>query len=245
MSDEDWIVFTREADPAGFIISVNQAISSGGTSLVAQDCYEMKFEFTPLQIVESGMPDKDTQVLYHAVEDRVTDAIEPAGGQIVAKRTGQSSRSIWLCGPKTILPAVQAAIGAMTDFRIVIRPSSLSEIKVLHPTLLEAQLARNEQLLNHMKQQGDDGSARRKTNHFIYGVTPANRSLIEARLQTLGFQLDPNRPDIDPEAFVFFRFSPLDPQALNNDVRALSTLCAEFGCDYDGWDTDFVKSPQK
>ena len=241
VSDEDWIVFYREADPSGFIISVDQAVTSGRAT-ISSDCHEMSFQFAPAQLSKKGMPNAEAQTVCHSVEDRVTKVIEPVGGQIVAMRTGQNSRSVWLCGPKTIVPAVQTAIDATTDYRIILRPASLSDIRALHPTVLESQLTRNRQLFDQMAQEGDDQSVPRKTSHFIYGHTSSNRSLIEARLKTLGFQLDPNRPDINPALLVFFRFASFELDALDSDVRALSKLCAEFACDYDGWETEFVKS---
>jgi hypothetical protein len=240
-TDEDWLVFHREADPTGFVITIDLSVSSGRRSPASLDCYEMRFQFSSSELAENGMPNAEVQAMYYAAEESVVKSIAPSGGRIVATRTGQQLRSVWLCGSKAMASKVQEAVDAIKSLHATFKPAGPADIRALHPTVLETQLAYNFQIFEHLSRQGDDLSVPRKTSHFIYGHTSTSRPLIEARLKTLGFQLDPNRPDINPKALVFFRFAPLDLDALDSDVRTLSKLCTEFGCDYDGWETEVAK----
>ncbi|WP_119389608.1 ribonuclease E inhibitor RraB [Taklimakanibacter lacteus] len=242
-SEEDWIVYLREAEPSGFIISVNLAISSGRVVPASAECWLVQFQFTSPQLAEQGMPNAEGQAAYRSAEDLLTKAVEPTGGEIVAARTGQGSRSVWFCGSRTMMPALQKAIGAVQNVSATFRPASLSDIEALHPTTLESQLADNHRILEYITQKGDDLITPRKTRHFIYGVAPEDRRKIETRLKTLGFQLEPPSLDISRDPILFSRLAPLEISTLDNDVRTLAGLCAEFNCEYDGWETEVIAPP--
>lgn len=230
MSDDDWIIFHREAEPSGFVIAVNQAISSSRRTPQHAACHELRFHFAPNQRAERGMPNAETQQLYYAVEDELAGILSNGAGEIVARRTGQNMRSVWYCAQEGVGVKAHALIRAVRTISIDLHPVPLAEITALHPTPLEGHLARDHDVVYSLAQNGDDHSIARKIDHFIYGTN--NHGAIEARLRKLGFAIEPDRR---PDAILFFRVSPIDIDAIQNDTRLLMSLCAELGCEYDGW----------
>jgi regulator of RNase E activity RraB len=238
VSDEDWITFFREAAPMGFVISVNQAVTSGRIVPTQGNCYEIRFEFQPAQLANNGMPNKEAQAVFYGIEDALGKLIASDDGQIVATQTGQKMRSIWLCGSNTLASKTQSIVKATKTVTAALRPSSLAEIKALHPTKIEGHLAHDETVFDTLTKQGDDHSIPRKIDHFIYGTTATNRKTIEARLRHIGFQIDSEQLD----AIRFFRISPIELDAIQSDTRTLLELCDEFGCEYDGWGTEIKRT---
>lgn len=230
ISDDDWIIFLREAEPSGFVIVVNQAISSGRRTPLHAACQELRFSFAPDQLAEHGMPNAAAQRVYGEIEDELDNLLSGDKGEIVARRTGQKTRSVWFCARDGVGVKAQVLVRAVQGVTIDLRPASLAEIKALHPTTLEGHLARDNDVIYSLAQNGDDHSIPRKIDHFIYDVN--NHGAIEARLRKLGFEIEADRR---PDAILFFRISPIDIDAIQNDTRLLLSLCAEIGCDYDGW----------
>ncbi len=230
MSDDDWILYFREAEPSSFLISVNQAISSGRRPPRHDSCHELRFHFGPDHLAEQGMPNAEAYDLYGAVEAELDNLLSGGKGELVARRTGQNKRSVWFCTREEVTSKVQALIGAGQSTSIELRPAPLTEVTALHPTTIEVQLAHDYEVVYSLAQNGDNHSMPRKIDHFIYGKS--NHGAIEARLRKLGFEIE---PDQRPDAILFFRVAPIDIDAIQNDTRLLMSLCAEFGCDYDGW----------
>jgi hypothetical protein len=238
MSDEEWIIFYREAAPTGFVITVDQAVTTGRVVPKHGNCFEIRFELRPAQIDNNGMPNEDAQAIIYGVEDKLEKLITPDEGRIIAKRMGQRMRSVWLCGSHTLAAGIQRLIEATRTIDVALRPSSLADVKALHPTAIEGHLTRDEAVFGKLAEEGDNNATPRKIDHFIYGVTAHNRKTIEARLEHLGFQLESSRPD----AILFFRISPIELEALHRDTRALIKLCEELGCEYDGWGTQVQRT---
>lgn len=233
MSGDDWITFYREAHPTGFVISVNQSISSGRMVPKHKNCHEIRFQFGQTQLADNGMPNEEAQAIFYEVEDGLTQLIEPGEGAFVARRTGQKMRSLWLCGSNVAAREVQIAVTSIWTISVAMLPSSLADIQALHPTQLEGHLARDEDVLHSLAQQGDDHAIPRKIDYFIYGVTNANRVAIETRLRDLGFQLEQGQPD----SILFSRVSAIELDTIRHDTRMLIQLSADLGCEYDGWGT--------
>jgi regulator of RNase E activity RraB len=239
MSDDDgnWIIFFREAEPSGFVITVNQAVSSGSRAPQHAACHELRFRFAPDQRAERGMPNAGAQQLYYAVEDELDGILSNGVGEVVARRTGQNMRSVWFCARDGAGVKAHALIRTDRTISIDLRPVLLAEITALHPTPLEGHLARDNDVVYSLAQNGDDHSIARKIDHLIYDTD--NHGAIEARLRKLGFAIEPDRRS---DAILFFRVSPIDIDAIQNDTRLLMNLCAEFGCDYDGWGAPVMTS---
>lgn len=238
MSDGNWIIFFREAEPSGFIIMVDQAISSGRRTPRHSVCHELRFHFAPHQLAEHGMPYTEAQSLFQAFEAELDNVLRDGKGEIVARRTGQNTRSVWFCAQDDAASAAQALIQAPRAIAIDLRSAPLAAIKMLHPTQLEGRLARDYDVVYSLAEQGDVHTIPRKIDHFIYDVSTGNRGTMEERLRKLGFEIEPRQR---PDAILFFRVSPIDIDAIQNDTRHLIDLCAEFGCDYDGWGSPVMR----
>jgi regulator of RNase E activity RraB len=232
MSDDNdnWIIYFREAEPSGFVTTVNQAISAGHRAPLHAACHELRYLFAPNQRAERGMPNAEAQRLFYAFEDEFDGLLSDSVGEVIARRTGQNMRSVWFCARDGASLKVRALIRAAQTISIDIRSAQLADIIALHPTPLEGHLARDNDVVHSLAQNGDDHSIPRKIDHFIYDAN--NHDAIEARLQKLGFEIETDRR---PDAILFFRISPIDIDAIQNDTRLLLSLCAEFGCEYDGW----------
>jgi hypothetical protein len=154
VSDEDWITFFREVAPTAFVISVNQAVTSGRIVPKHGKCYEIRFEFHPAQLAKNDMPNDEAQAVFYGIEDELGKLTASEDGQIVATRTGQKTRSVWLCGSSTLASRTQSIVKATKTVAMTLRPSSLAEIKALHPTEIEGHLAHDETVFDTLTKQG-------------------------------------------------------------------------------------------
>ena len=238
MSGDDWITFYREADPTGYVISVNQSVSSGRKVLKHKNCYEIRLQFGPTQLADNGMPNQEGQTISHQIEDGLSQLIEPGEGEFVARRTGQEKRSLWLCGSNVAAREIRIAVASTRTISVALLPSSLSDVQALHPTELEGHLARDEDVLYSLAQQGDDHAVPRKIDYFMHGITNSNRAAIEARLRDLGFRLEEGQPD----SILFSRVSTIKLDTIQRDTRMLIQLSADLGCEYDGWGTTVMRT---
>ena len=237
MSDDNdsWIIYFREAEPSGFVTTVNQAITARHRAPLHAACHEIRFLFAPDQRAERGMPNAEAQRLFYALEDKLDGLLSNSVGEVVARRTGQNMRSVWFCARDGAGLKVRALIQATQTISIDMRSARLADITALHPTPLEAHLARDNDVVHSLAQNGDDPSIPRKIDHFIYDSD--NHGAIEARLRKLGFQIETDRR---PDALLFFRVAPIDIDAIQSDTRLLLDLCAELGCTYDGWGAEVM-----
>lgn len=176
------------------------------------------------------MPNAEAQHIFGAVEAELDNLLNGGKGELIAHRTGQNMRSVWFCAHKDVASKAQGLVRVGQPISIELRSATLTDVTILHPTPLEVRLAGDYEVIYSLAQNGDDHSIPRKIDHFIYGTN--NHDAIEARLRKLGFAIEPDRRS---DAILFFRVSPIDIDAIQNDTRLLMSLCAEFGCEYDGW----------
>ena len=231
--DGDWVVFSRDEDRS--VITVNVALQY--ERLYSLNWFHIQIRFSPEQEALNGMPTQDAQVLCFEFEDDLETWLVPSGGRFAAKRTGQSARSIFLHGPHDLKPGIESISERHLKLDISVTSAQFSDVLALMPSKLEAALERDRRIIAILEQEGDDGHAPRKTLYWIYDVAPSDREDVDRRLKDLGFLLESH----DGKSKCFARIAPVTLQSIEQDTRSLFELCEEFGCRYDGWETEVVR----
>ena len=187
-----------------------------------------------------GMP-QDIARLY-TLEDRIAadPALRAAGALHIASVTGQDQRRIFVVHPNPldlspILHATPISGYSCAAEAVVDRPSL---IQLVTPTAIDIELSADQSVISNLGQNGDDGSAPRKTDFWFYGPR-ASLDKLAAVLQTHGFSVD--HVVTSPEGIVLSRETPVTMATFRSLTPVLINAAQNCGVQYDGWETVVVQ----
>jgi hypothetical protein len=236
MSDEgEWLVFIRDDDSIGSLIKVDVALRY--ERLQSHNWFEIKILFSREQLDRNGVPTVDATKLFFSIEEELRARIAPIGGRFAATLTNQTARSIFVHGPHDLDQIIQKSWSTIKGLAISVQPAEFSDVLALMPSKLEMALGQDGRIIDTLNLEGDDGQAPRRIRYWIHGVVPDAMNELELRLIALGFAVEQHRD----KSVVFTRIAPVALFAIQEDTRSLFELCEEFGCTYDGWETEVIR----
>ena len=119
--------------------------------------------------------------------------------------------------------------------------------RALLPTGREAQQVLNRRVLENLQRAGDDLTAPREVSHFIYFQTPFERDRFLESIRTEGF--DPVESETTDDnvrerryCVVLRREDFVDFPSIQKTVLYLFDRASGFDGEYDGWETQVIKS---
>ena len=235
--EESWMTFFREDPHGGWIITLDQTTTSGQRGELGH-CARLTYTFGPSQLAENGFPKTEPSQRYYELEDRICAKLSNISCRSIASKVGQGKRYVWFCANNgSLVDGAAKVTESFKEFQTTVETAPFAELRGLHPTNMEAQIAQNELLLKSLEEEGDIFQRPRKVMHWIYGATAATKKDISTQLKKLGYTIE----ETEGDKIVFSRIGRIDRHEFNDETRKLNILCADFGCMYDGWETAVVR----
>lgn len=232
-----WAVYDRETT-SGMPLVVSAKVNDPQAEALLQsgDATEVNCRAEPAFVGAWGMPQGTDR--FYPLEDAfdADPALRLAGALHIASASGDGQRRIFILHPGPLdLAAILQAFPISGYSCAAKAVSDLTEIRRLVTlTPIEWQLHLDQSVILNLAQNGDNGSAVRKTDFWFYGPRSALEGLV-AELQRSDLVLDhwQNAPD----AVVLTR----DMAVTISEFATLSPILLEaaqkHGVDYDGWET--------
>jgi hypothetical protein len=236
--EASWITFFREDSPTGWIITVDQTTTSGQRG-EPKHCARLTYTFSPGQLAKNGFPKVEPSQRYYELEDRICTQLTSIDCKTVATKVGQGKRHVWFCANGDTLTTEAAKQSKQfLEFQTTVSPTAFAELRSLHPTAIEAGIAQDELVLDSLKKNGDIFERQREIRFWFYGVTASTEKSIVDQLEQQGYRIEETAGD----KIVFSRVGAIDLREINDETRKLHGLCAELGCNYDGWETAVIRN---
>ena len=115
----------------------------------------------------------------------------------------------------------------------------------LYPDEWELQQIGNQNLLWQLAEEGNLEHVPRDIDHWLYFSTNASRKEAKARAIKQGFVVRSESTDSEsdfPHGLQLCRSDKTDPQTIDEVVFSLFSLCHELGGNYDGWETEVIRT---
>lgn len=194
----------------------------------------------------------EAEVLY-IVEDRMSEHLAKTLGGIYAGRNTSAGQRIFYfyCNSsidcQRIVGEVMEGFGTHSYEVVAQRdPEWAFYTQFLYPSQLEYQSILNRRVVENLEKQGDDLSAPREIEHFLYFPTSAHRNSFTEKIEPENFRIVNQSYDAEndelPYALVIGRSEKIDLQAMDETVMFLILQSAEEKGEYDGWATAVLKS---
>ena len=118
----------------------------------------------------------------------------------------------------------------------------------LYPTPRAYQTMKNQQVIEKLRDEGDQLESQREICHWIYFTSADTRSSYQTKAEQLGYsfydQTDPDE-ERDNYGLVLAREDAADYASINEATLTLFDLAEELGGEYDGWETPVVKAQKE
>lgn len=119
---------------------------------------------------------------------------------------------------------------------------------VLYPTQKELQRIQNRRMVDELHSEGDQLTAPRKVNHFIFFKTEIDRKKYAHTAQDSGFVVENAGKELGvkdrPFSLQVSRVDKIDYKSIDKVSLWLWELALQCSARYDGWETFVVKSEQ-
>jgi regulator of RNase E activity RraB len=114
----------------------------------------------------------------------------------------------------------------------------------LFPRPRDYQVILNRQVIERLREMGDDGTSEREVTHWIYFDTPDVRESFKKDAEKRGFRTNSQWEDSEarrPFALTLSATHRVDEESINRVVLDLFDLATDLNAEYDGWETPALK----
>ena len=195
---------------------------------------------------DNGLPLREEFDRLSALEDLVTARVQALGGVYVGRVSVAGARyfhcfvSFTQDAARTMLREVAAESGYELDFVLKPDPRKSTYWDELFPTDEEWRVIQDLKVLEALEKHGDDHSVPRRIDHWSYFPAPADRDAFAAWAVENGFAIehlsDPEGAGDEWGIQIYHEARP-EVAEITATTALLQETSAEFGGNYDGWET--------
>lgn len=199
----------------------------------------------------NGLPTRAEFDPVNAIEDKITDFSNETGDEYVGRITVAGIRVFYVYTEKdeAAWRSFTSAIAAETgyDIRLSYRydPDHRGYFDDLYPTQIDWQVISDLRVIEALESHGDDGSAPRKIEHWAYFDSQESAATFVAWAKGEGLKPDrENSHQTEDGRYCvrLFHHGTVKLEDINHYTVALKHKAAEYGGEYDGWETMVLKS---
>jgi regulator of RNase E activity RraB len=198
----------------------------------------------------NGLPTNEEFVAVSAIEDRITSFAEEASDWYVGRVTVGGVRFFYVYTGRNesswsdFVSLLTEETGYDIRFSHKNDPEHKGYFDDLYPTKDDWQVISDLKVIEALEKHGDDGSAIRKIEHWVYFDDMASASEFEAWAEADRFKKDNELSSITEDGKYCVRLyhqGTVELGDISNHTIALSRKASEHGGDYDGWETEVTK----
>lgn len=248
---EHWEVFPRAMKDYQAFVSVDVGI--------AERIAEAPIALARLRLAykspsPNGLPTKEEFDPVNSVEDKITDFSKTTGDQYVGRITVAGTRVFYVYTDRDEASwrSFTSTLAAETGYDIQLSyrqdPEHRGYFDDLYPTPIDRQVISDLRVIEALESHGDDGSAPRKIEHWAYfdSEESAAEFIAWARGEGVKYDRENSHQTEDGQYSVrLFHYGTVQLQDINHYTVALSQKAAEYGGEYDGWETMVLKPENK
>jgi hypothetical protein len=186
------------------------------------------------------------------VEDRCEDVLgERLGAVYVGRveRDGVCDLHFYAAGDRGLSAALREAMGVVPGWKYqpLSEPDRAWDIylKYLYPDARQYQSLLNGQLIDNLRQIGDDLVTPRPVRHTLYFAGEPERRQFLDRATKQGFAListDDDHGGDRPFSLAITKTHPADRKTIDATVNVVLEMARDLDHEYDGWESDLVGS---
>lgn len=252
MSDE-WNFYPCQMGEHRAFIFYDEGIADSLDEVTCEDFLGLRVRFKDPR--DDGLPKDEEFQQLTALEDRITEFINMAGGHYVGRVTVDGARYfhcyVTLSDQRirTFIDATEKETGYRFDIRREADPERSGYWDELYPGEDDRQVIKDMRVLEALKRKGDDPSTERQVDHWLYFEAAENRTRFEQWAAARGYLLK-GRTEPDAEHSTFglqlTHLGTMELADITHHTIELNRAAKEIGGDYDGWETSVESgSPRK
>jgi hypothetical protein len=199
----------------------------------------------------NGLPTRDEFEPVSAIEDRIGNFAKQAEDWYVGRVTvaGQRLFYVYTNQSEKDWSDFLATLADDTGYEICLEykddPKHSGYHNDIYPTADDWQVINDLHVIENLESHGDDGSESRKVDHWVYFKDKASSIDFVVWAESDRFTEDPqysHETDDGKYCVRLFHHGTLRIDDISNHTVALRRKAAEFGGDYDGWETPILKT---
>ena len=236
-----WMTFMRHSED-GYPLSIYVRMGNPRVESFANSglITALRFDLAVELVREDGMP-ADIAALQD-LEERFLRELQllQVGALHLASVTGDGGRSVYFVHELEIdfLPLVDHFRAPNVRISASLVSSRAELLDLISPTAVEQQLNGDIRVISNLEQNGDDGTAARRTDFWFYGQRMHLEEFV-AELAPRGYAVD--RWLDDPEGVVLFIEMPVDFGTFREVTPVLVGAAQKHEVTYDGWETFVIR----
>lgn len=247
-NQEQWDFYPARVNDAPASVFLDMSFMSIAP---VKDMPRLWWVFLKMESPEShGMGgDEDANILW-AAEDEIVPLIEKRlQGRMIGRVRGEGDWQLYFYAPGGSVPnaEIESLVSANQSRPYWVDSKEDSEWSFyrdfLFPSDERYQWMKDRSVVERLAESGDDPSAERDIDHFVYFDNERNRTVFVDRTAAIGFRVDhlSSHPDSTrPYGVQLIRRDRTELQAIHEAVMQLVDLANEFEGEYDGWGAPVV-----
>jgi regulator of RNase E activity RraB len=244
---EQWASYICEiddGDPASIVVD----LSFGPEAADPDRPWLIRVRLLCHEMDDNGLPTSEELAVLQDLEDRITEVIQAMEGPIhVGSVTTGGFREMILYVPEGFAGLDDESLDMVPenrrsdDFLMMAEDPPWDFYNtVLFPSADDLREISNDQVLQQLISQGDDLSAPRRIDHWIYFQDAAARTAFAAWATQNGFEIaELIEPDEERETpgIQIHHATAVEPDIIHELIGSIEDAATQFGGEYDGWET--------